>query len=559
MKRVLIISYYWPPAGGSGVQRWVKFAKYLPAEGWQPVVYTPENPELSSVDKTLLKDIPEEAEIIRRPIFEPYGIYRRIMGSKASTDMQTLIGGGRGAGAGESAVVTGKAAQNTAEAIGGATQGVAGVAGKAAIDAAEAVGGDSAHTAEAAASADTSPAARATGGEVNPISGGSKSWKQNLSLWIRGNLFIPDPRIWWVRPSIRFLKKYLREHPVDVIVTTGPPQSMHLIGRGLHRATGIPWVADFRDPWTKMFYYKHLHLSKASDRKQHRLEKSVLDEASAVISVTPLVQQEFQEMTRTSVVLITNGYDEDDYPALGENKLASLAKVCSDAADLCQANCPGPTSAADSMEKVPPSKTDLLHHSMGTSPEEFRVTHTGLFAEDGNPLALWDALAAKCAEDDAFRSALRIRLAGKVDAAIVDAIEARGLGPCLDNLGYRPHDEAVAEQRAASLLILPLRQEPEYRNVLPGKIFEYLAARRPVLGIGQEDGAAAQVLADTRTGEMCDWTNAAAIRFAVDRAWSAHRAAADGLYPAFCPTGLERYTRRHLTHLLATLLNQLSL
>lgn len=118
MKRVLIVSYYWPPAGGSGVQRWVKFAKYLPAEGWQPVIYTPQNPELSSVDETLLKDVPAEAEIVKRPITEPYSFYRRLFGSKSSTDMQSLI----------------KAS--------GAT---------------------------------------ATGGEVNPISGGAKSWKQGLS------------------------------------------------------------------------------------------------------------------------------------------------------------------------------------------------------------------------------------------------------------------------------------------------------------------------------------------------------------------------------------------
>lgn len=452
MKRVLIISYYWPPAGGSGVQRWVKFAKYLPSEGWQPVVYTPLNPEVSSVDETLSRDIPADAEIIKRPIREPYGIYRRLFGRGSSTDMKTLIATSR--------------KDSPAEDIG---------------------------------------RAGATGGEVNPINGGSKSLKQRLSLWIRGNLFIPDPRIWWVRPSVRFLKKYLREHPVDVIVTTGPPQSMHLIGRGLHRATGIPWVADFRDPWTRMFYYKHLGLTAASDRKHHRLEQSVLDEASAVIAVSPLVQSDFQSQTSTPVVLITNGFDPADYPPF-------------------------------------PTGTDSTRN-------HFRVVHTGLFAEDGNPLVLWDLLAEKFRKDEVFAASLEIRLAGKVDSGIINAIEARGLGSALRILGYLSHDEAVAEQRAADLLILPLRQEPEYRSVLPGKIFEYLAARVPVLGIGQEDGAAAAVLRDSGAGDMFDWDNASGQSDFLERVL-------DGQMREDGQKDIERYSRVSLTHRLAALLSR---
>jgi hypothetical protein len=450
MKRVLIIAYYWPPAGGSGVQRWVKFAKYLPSDGWQPVVCTPLNPEYYSKDETLARDVPPEAEVLRLKITEPYGIYRRLMGKSSSTDMKTLT----------------------------------------------------------SSAADASNARGESSDNVNPISAEHKSLKQKISLWVRANLFIPDPRIWWLGPCSRQLEKYLKEHPVDVIVTTGPPQSMHLIGRRLSKATGIPWVADFRDPWTKMFYFKHLPLTKYSLKKHLRLEKAVLDDATAVIAVTPLVQKDFQVETSTPVRLITNGFDEDDFAKVNKG-------------------------LAEGREN------------------KFRAVHTGIFAADGNPLALWDVLAEQCRKDEDFRNRLEIRLAGKVDEAIVEAIRSRGLGDNLVLIGYVSHERAVAEQQCADLLLLPLRQEPEYRSVLPGKIFEYLAARRPVLGIGQPDGIAAKVLEDSGAGVMRDWDDVDGIRETV-------QAVFEGRLSCDSDADLEKYTRRSLTGRLAGLLNNLS-
>lgn len=424
MKRVLIISYYWPPAGGSGVQRWVKFTKYLPQNGWQPVVYTPLNPEIISLDETLLRDIPAEAEIVKTKITEPYAAYRRLMGSKTTK-------------------------------------------------------------------------------EVNPISSGDTSFKKRVSLFIRGNFFIPDPRVWWVRSSVKFLKKYLREHPVDVIVTTGPPQSMHLIGQKLAKETGLPWIPDFRDPWTKMFYFKHLHLTKWAERKHRRMEQSVLDEATAVIAVTPFVQKDFQAMTKTRVEMITNGFDSDDYP----------------------------TGTVEASEK-------------------FTVTHTGLFAADGNPLVLWDCLKEMCEKEDGFKEALQIRLAGKVDAEILDALKERGLA--VENLGYVTHEDAVKEQRAASVLILPLRQDPEYLKVLPGKIFEYLASRRPVIGVGQTDGAAALVLKDAEAGVMVGWDDKENTMKALKEAWNNYKSGA----AAEASGSIDNYSRKALTARLAKLLEE---
>lgn len=437
MKRVLVITYYWPPTGGSGVQRWVKFAKYLPSEGWQPVIYTPENPEQLAVDHSLEKEIPSEAEIIKTHITEPYELYKKFLRR-------------------------------------------------------------SGHSKEAV--------------EVNPVNAQNKSLSQKVAMWIRGNLFRPDPRCMWIGPSVRFLKKYLEEHPVDLIVSTGPPQSMHLIGRKLAKETGLPWIADFRDPWTKIFYFKHLSMTPSTERWHHRMERKVLDDATAVVAVSPLVQQEFQTMTQTPVELITNGYDECDFP-YGKDEDAA-----------------------------------------GGKGKDFIITHTGLFAADGNPEVLWEVLSEKCAVDEDFRKHLKIKLVGKTDVQIIRSIEEAGLKDNLIDMGYQPHSVAVEEQRKASLLILPLRKEPEYKAVLPGKLFEYLASWRPVLGIGQPDGAMSMILNKTKTGIVLDWNDKTSVSRFIDLCWENHLKGKLTVEDA----DISQFTRRNLTRRMAELFEKVT-
>ena len=437
MKRVLIISYYWPPTGGSGVQRWVKFAKYLPEEDWQPVIYTPENPEQLAVDASLEAEVPSEAEVIRTRITEPYALYKKVLRR-------------------------------------------------------------SGHSKEAV--------------EVNPVNAQNKSFLQKAAMWVRGNFFRPDPRCLWIRPSVRYLKKYLEEHPVDLIVTTGPPQSMHMIGLRLAKETGLPWVADFRDPWTKIFYFTHLSMTPATERWHKKMEKAVLDEASAVVAVSPLVQQEFQAMTDTPVELITNGFDECDFPSEKDTE------------------------------------------AYGGPDKDFTITHTGLFAADGNPTVLWDVLREKYQADGDFRKRLRIKLIGKNDEQILKALKDRGLQEALTDMGYQPHSVAVEQQRKASILILPLRKEPEYKAVLPGKLFEYMASERPVLGIGQPDGAMAMILGEAKTGTVLDWDDKKGISEYIEKCWKMH------LEGRLTTVGadISRFTRRSTTRQMAGLFDRLT-
>ncbi len=433
MKKVLVITYYWPPSGGSGVQRWLKFAKYLPQYGWQPVIYTPSNPENPAIDISLEKEVPAEAVVIRRPISEPYRIYKKFFSRS-------------GAQKGGSAV-------------------------------------------------------------VNPINqSGKKSFIQRASLWVRANLFVPDPRASWVRPSVSYLTKYLEENPVDAIVSTGPPHSMHLIARELHRCTGVRWVADFRDPWTEIFYFKHLPMTIWAKRRHKSLERSVVREADAVVSVTKQMTADFPKLLAPAIAegekklhTICNGYDEADFETSGH-----------------------------------------------TVPEEkFTLTHTGLFSADGNPVNLWETLAQMCAEDPAFRTHLRLRLIGKVDAEVLEAIEANGLTPNLENMGYRPHSEIPSYQQSGWALLLPLRNEPESKAILTGKFFEYLAAGRPIVAFGPKDGEMARVLEETHSGEIFEWDEKVHLR---DHLNMLYKCYLTGIWATDADrSSITRYSRRSLT------------
>ena len=433
MKKVLIITYYWPPSGGSGVQRWLKFAKYLPKYGWQPIIYTPSNPENPATDTSLEKEVPSEAVVIRRPISEPYQVYKKLFGK----------------------------------------------------------GGDN----------------KGGSAVVNPINqSGKKSFIQRVSLWVRANLFIPDPRASWVRPSVSYLTKYLEENPVDAIVSTGPPHSMHLIARELHRRTGIRWVADFRDPWTEIFYFKHLPMTIWAKRRHKSLECSVVREADAVVSVTKQMTSDFVKLLdpaeakgQEKLHTICNGYDEADFETSGE-----------------------------------------------IAPEDkFTLTHTGLFSADGNPVNLWETLAQMCTEDPTFRTHLKLRLIGKVDAEVLESIDANGLTPNLENMGYRPHSEIPGYQQSGWGLLLPLRNEPESKAILTGKFFEYLAAGRPIVAFGPKDGEMAKVLTETHSGEIFEWDEKVALR---DHLKGLYNSYLTGIWTTGADrSSITRYSRRSLT------------
>lgn len=429
--KVLIITYYWPPSGGAGVQRWLKFVKYLRKFDWEPVIYTPLNPEFPAIDDSLVKEIPLGVEVIKTPIWEPYQLYKKLTGKSSDEKVNAS-------------------------------------------------------------------------GFINEK---SKSGNlQKISLWLRGNLFIPDARKYWIKPSITFLADWLSSNKVDVIVSTGPPHSMHLIALGIKEKTGIPWLADFRDPWTTIDFYKDLNLTVIADRLHHKLELKVLTKADKVVVISNTMKSDFLKIIGREYSVITNGYDTDDTSAIIVE---------------------------------PDSK--------------FSISHIGSMAKSRNPVKLWESLKELKESIPGFGENLIIRLIGTVDFSVLHSIEEAGLKSNLEKIEYRPHDEIILLQKKSRILLLVINDTPNAKVILPGKFFEYMASGRPILCIGPTDGDAAKIIFETGSGFVNDYDDKVSMIEIVKKLYGQYLNNQDYI----SSDQITHFSREYLTQQMAETLNEI--
>lgn len=426
-KKVLILCYYWPPAGGPGVQRWLKFVKYLPDFNIEPIVYVPDGATYPLLDAQLELEVDPSVVILRNGIKEPYSLAKKMMGQRAQTMSSGMI-----------------------------------------------------------------PQAR------------NQSKWDKLLLWIRGNLFIPDARVGWVKPSVTYLENYLKQNPtIDTIITTGPPHSVHLIGMELKKKHNIKWFADFRDPWTTIGYHKELKLSVKAKEKHLALEKEVLNTADHIIVTSKTTRKEFETKTDKPIAILTNGYD-----------ISNFGKVPLD--------------------------------------QKFTLAHIGSFLSNRNPRVLWKAISELRRENPAFKEAFELKLIGKISEDILATLKEFKLLECTDNRGYVANQEALRQMRASQVLLLVEIDSEDTKAIIPGKLFEYMAAERPILAIGPEESDFFEIIQQTNVGRNALYSEKDKIREILMQYFEQYQNQQLKVHAM----GLQYFGRKRLTERLASLLEQ---
>lgn len=430
-KRVLIITYYWPPSGGSGVQRWLKFVKYLDRLGWETYVVVPENPSFTTQDPSLLADVPAQTEVLKLPIWEPYQAFHRLSGwfGKKTTPSDFI---------------------STSK---------------------------------------------------------KKSAFARIANWVRGNLFIPDPRVFWVKPVTTFLADFIQSNHIEKIITTGPPHSVHLIGLRLKKKfPALKWIADFRDPWSEWDLLDTLDLTALARRRHQSLERRVLQVADRVITIAPFHVQRLELLGQRKVDLVTNGFDTEDFA------------------------------------KVNRVRTDV-----------FTIRHTGVVDELRDPRPMMEALKRAFQAEPAMQTRTKVEFIGNVNSSFQEFVKADfELARVVRFIPNIPHAQLLQLYGSTDVLLLILAHTAIAPGNLPGKFFEYLAARVPILASGPVGGDADAVLREVNAGSLFSVDNIDGMAHAIleqFRTWT------KGGEPT--RTDPSAFTRERLTAKLASILEEL--
>ncbi|NVJ89738.1 MAG: glycosyltransferase [Flavobacteriaceae bacterium] len=419
--KVLILTYYWPPAGGSGVQRWLKFVKYLPEFKITPIVFTVDNANYPKIDNSLINDISDEIEVLKTPIkdLSNYFFWKKMKSNN---------------------------------------------------------------------------------------SGVSNATNNKILSFIRGNFFIPDPKILWKKDALKAIKAYLKENSVDVIISTGPPHSVHLIAKEIQKSYQIPWIADFRDPWSNLYYQNEFKQLRFAKNKNRQLEKSVLKSADCILTVSNSLQKEFSKVAKR-VEVITNGFDDE-----------------------------------------------VLNSSEISLDKKFSISYIGLLPKQSNPKNLFKVLQTLIKKVDGFKQDLQLNFVGDISDEIKNDIQGLGL---IDNSkfhGYVSHKEAINFQKSSQVLLLLIPNVENSQGILTGKLFEYLTSIRPILALSSSKGDLAEILNETKAGKLFSYKDTEDLEQEILSLYELYKKGALGIRSK----NIEKFHRKNLTKDLSELIKSLT-
>ncbi|TVR78313.1 MAG: hypothetical protein EA412_09145 [Chitinophagaceae bacterium] len=377
--KILIITYYWPPAGGIMVQRVLKFCKYLSKLGWEPVVLTTKKGTYPIVDYQLLEEIDPSLKVYKTKSFEPLAIYARLKGGKNETVPVGMRGMEK-----------------------------------------------------------------------------DSSFLTKLATYIRANFFIPDARKGFVSYAYKSALKIIEDENIRAILTTGPPHSTHLAGLKLKEKIGLPWLADFRDPWVNIYYNQFLPRTKSTQKKDLNLQNKVLKQADVTLAVGRTLMNELTPEAK-KVELVYNGFDEDNFPE-------SL------------------------FVENPQDKFLLLYPGNLLPGQDLKV--------------VLNAIQSLIEKNESFKKDFCFDFTGNLDNETRHLFKSFPHRENVKVSDYVPYNEIIKKMVQKSSLLLLLAQDIPQKPPPPGKLFDFIAARTTVLGVGPENSDAREVVLDSGIGKM---------------------------------------------------------